>query len=181
MANRDVEGWMKSAKFIVGVYNVEDMIQIPGTRWIIGSGVINNGPGMADKFILKDYLHVFDAETETGRRVEPEEFAIQADKASFPDTTTPPDWETFSPHGIGLGKRDGDVITLYVVNHGVREAVEVFKIDVSGKRPHFPGSAASSPRRTASSMRWRGSGARTGSWSRRCLTPSTRRAPRRSR
>jgi hypothetical protein len=29
---RDVEGWMKSAHFIPGVYNVEDIIQIPGTR-----------------------------------------------------------------------------------------------------------------------------------------------------
>ncbi len=137
MATRDVAGWMKSAKFIFGVYNVEDMLQIPGTRWIVGSGVINNGPGMADKYILKDYLHLFDAETETGGRVEPEDIAIKADTASYPETTTPPDWETFGPHGIGLGARKGNVVTLYAVNHGVREAVEVFDIDVSGKRPHF--------------------------------------------
>jgi len=135
--DRDVEGWMKSAKFIVGVYNVEDMIQIPGTRWIVGSGVTTQGPGMEDKVITKDYLHVFDAKTETGRQVEPEEIAIRADKASYPETTTPPDWERFGPHGIGLGAKDGNVITLYAVNHGVREAVEVFKIDVSGKRPQF--------------------------------------------
>jgi len=137
MANRDVAGWMKSSKFIVGVYNVEDLIQIPGTRWIVGSGVINFGPGMEDKVITKDYLHVFDAETETGRQVEPEDIALMADKASYPETTTPPDWETFGPHGIGLGARKGDVITLYAVNHGAREAVEVFRIDVSGKRPRF--------------------------------------------
>jgi len=137
MANRDVAGWMKSARFIVGVYNVEDMLQIPGTRWIVGSGVIVYGPGMADRYILKNYLHVFDAKTETGGRVEPRDIAVKPDKAGYPQTTTPPDWETFSPHGIGFGARKGNVITLYVVNHGVREAVEVFKIDVSGNRPRF--------------------------------------------
>jgi len=137
MANRDVEGWMNSAKFIVGVYSVEDMLQIPGTLWIVGSGVTTQGPGMEDQVIRKNYLHLFDAKTETGRQVEPEEIAIRADKASYPETTTPPDWETFGPHGIGLEARKGNVITLYAVNHGTREAVEVFQIDVSGKRPRF--------------------------------------------
>jgi len=128
---------MKSAHFILGVYSVEDMLQIPGTRWIVGSGVNTQGPGMEDQVIRKNYLHLFDAETETGGRVEPEDIALKADKASYPATTTPPDWETFGPHGIGLGARQGDVVTLYAVNHGPREAVEVFKIDVSGKRPRF--------------------------------------------
>jgi len=135
--DRDVAGWMKSAKFIVGCYNVEDLVQIPGTRWIVGSGVTTQGPGMEDKVITKDYLHLFDAKTETGGRVEPGEIALKADKASYPETTTAPDWERFSPHGIGLGARKGSVITLYAVNHGAREAVEVFRIDVSGKRPRF--------------------------------------------
>lgn len=35
---RDVDGWMEPAHSILGVYNVKDMIQIPGTKWIIGSG-----------------------------------------------------------------------------------------------------------------------------------------------
>jgi len=135
--DRDVAGWMKSAKFIVGVYNVEDMLQIPGTLWIVGSGVNTQGPGMEDQVITKNYLHLFDARTETGGQVEPEEITIRADKGSYPETTTPPDWERFGPHGIGLGEKKGNVVTLYAVNHGAREAVEVFKIDVSGRRPRF--------------------------------------------
>lgn len=128
---------MKSAKFIVGVYSVEDMLQIPGTHWIVGSGVNTQGPGMEDQVIRKNYLHLFDAEKETGRQIEPEEIAIKADKVSYPETTTPPDWETFGPHGIAIGEKKGNVFTFYAINHGVREAVEVFKIDVSGKRPRF--------------------------------------------
>jgi hypothetical protein len=135
MATRDVDGWMRSARFVLGCYNVEDLLLIPGTRWIVGSGVINNGPGMSDKYNSKDYLHLFDAETETGGRVEPEDIALRPDTDSYPETTTPPDWETFGPHGIGLGARHGNVVTLYAINHGAREAVEVFTIDVSGKRP----------------------------------------------
>ena len=137
MANRDVAGWMKSVKFIVGVYSVEDMLQIPGTRWIIGSGVTTQGPGMEDKVITKNYLHVFDAETETVRYVDPTDMFILPDPVTYPDTTTPPDWERFGPHGIGLGERKGDVITLYVVNHGAREAVEVFKIDTFSDKTRF--------------------------------------------
>lgn len=133
----DTERWMKFAHFIVGVYNVEDMIQIPGTRWIIGSGLTTMGPGMADRVITKNYLHLFDAETETGDRVEAKDISIQPDTATYPDCTTPPDWDKLSPHGIGLGAREGDVITLYATNHGPREAVEIFKIDVSGEQPKF--------------------------------------------
>lgn len=133
----DVEGWMKSAKFIVGCYNVEDMLLIPGTHWIVGSGVITQGPGMEDKVITKDYFHVFDAKTETGGRLDSKDIAIKPNVKAYPETTTPPDWETFSPHGIGLGEKKGNVITLYAVNHGAREAVEVFNIDISKDFPRF--------------------------------------------
>jgi len=135
--DRDVDGWMKSANFILGVYNVEDMVQIPGTKWIIGSGVTSQGPGMNLRFLKKDYLHVFNAETETGGAVKGFDIKEAPDKARFPDTTTPPDWEVFGPHGIALGEQKGDKITLFAVNHGAREAVQVFEIDYSGDTPTF--------------------------------------------
>ncbi len=133
---RDAENWMKDANFILGVYNVEDMLQIPDTRWIVGSGLRAYNAGFVDNVIKKNYLHVFDAETETGRQIEPEEIAILPDTGTYPDCK-PPDWETFGAHGIALSERKGDVVTLYAVNHGGREAVEVFKIDVSGDYPRF--------------------------------------------
>ena len=132
--NRDVAGWMKSSKFIVGCYNVEDLVQIPGSPWIVGSGVTTQGPGINDKVITKNYLHIFDSNAETMRLVDPGSIFILPDAATYPETTTPPDWERFSPHGIGLGERKGDVITLYAVNHGAREAIEVFKIDAFSER-----------------------------------------------
>ena len=136
MANRTVDDWMKSAHFILGVYNVEDLIQIPGTRWIIGSGVTQMGPGMPDKVLKQDFLHVFDAEKETVHQVEPGEIHIRANTAAYPGST-PPDWGTFGPHGLGLGARKGSVTTLYAINHGVRDAIEVFEVHLTGQRPHF--------------------------------------------
>ncbi len=61
-SNITVGDWMKSAHFIDGCYNLEDMIQIPGTRWIVGSGLTTLGYGMADQVITKIYLHLFDAD-----------------------------------------------------------------------------------------------------------------------
>ncbi|MGD8316185.1 MAG: hypothetical protein PVH21_04515 [Myxococcales bacterium] len=74
--DRDVEGWMKSAHFIPGVYNMEDIIHIPETRWIVGSGLTTMGPGMDDPVIVKNYLHVFDAQTESVRRVASKDIII---------------------------------------------------------------------------------------------------------
>ena len=39
------------------------------------------------------------------------------------------------PHGIDVAARPDGVSELYVVNHGWRESVEVFEIDVAGARP----------------------------------------------
>ena len=134
---RDVEGWMQSANFIVGIYYAEDIIQIPGTRWIIASGLATQGPGMHYRYTKGNYLHLLDAETETGRAIQGEEYRIAPDTARFPDTTTPPNWDVFSPHGVGLSAREGDSVTLYIANHGDREAAEIFDIDVSGDNPVF--------------------------------------------
>lgn len=88
--DRDVEGWMESANFILGVYSAEDIVQIPGTKWIVASGLTTQGPGMDYRFTKKNYLHLFDAETETGGAIEGEQYKLKPDAKRFPDTTTPP-------------------------------------------------------------------------------------------
>ena len=127
---------MKGTKFILGVYNVEDLLQIPGTRWIVGGGITGYGPGFNDQVITKNYFHLFDVETETGERVDSYKIAIRPDRDTYPETT-PPDWETFSPHGISFGMQEGKTIKLYACNHGGRESVEAFEIDFSGDTPNF--------------------------------------------
>src|SRR6185437_14921033 len=49
--------------FICGVTNVEDLILVPNTKWVIGSG-------FTDQVTTQNYLHLFDTETETGAAVQ---------------------------------------------------------------------------------------------------------------
>ena len=116
-------------KFICDVRNVEDLLLVPNTKWVIGSG-FNWEPES------QNYLHLFNAENETGAAVQPFEIAIRPDTVAYPNCT-PPDWKTFGPHGLGLGATVGTHSVLYVVNHGGREAVEVFDVDVSRDGPRF--------------------------------------------
>ena len=43
--------------------------------------------------------------------------------------------DQFRPHGINLRPGSDSVHTLYVVRHGARESVEIFKVDVGGVTP----------------------------------------------
>lgn len=120
---------INGVSFICGVTNVEDLILVPNTKWVIGSG-------FTDQVTTQNYLHLFDSETETGAAVQPFEIAIRPDTKTYPDCA-PPDWQTFGPHGLGLGLTSGTRLVLYAVNHGGREAVEVFEVDLSEGRPRF--------------------------------------------
>lgn len=125
---------MNNEKYIIGVYNVEDILLIPGTKWVIGGGITSYGPGVNDCVITKNYFHLFNTETETGERVDSYGIEIAPDTATYPEVSMP-DWETFSPHGISFGQQTEHTIELYACNHGGREAVEVFIIDFSGDKP----------------------------------------------
>ncbi len=100
---------MASAKFLLGFYNVEDIIQIPGTRWIVGGGITCYGPYLCDKVITTGYWHLFDAETETGFRVDSSTIKIAADADRFPTTETP-QWAAFSPHGFVFYNQEATTI-----------------------------------------------------------------------
>ena len=131
---------MESAKYLWGFYNVEDIIQIPGTKWIVGGGITCYGPNFCDQVITTGYWHLFDAEAETGMRVTPSDIVISPEAGRFP-VTEPTDWPAFSPHGFGFYNQTDTTIEVYAASHanvnGGREAVEVFRIDYSGDIPTF--------------------------------------------
>lgn len=135
-----VKELMASAKFLLGFYNVEDIIQIPGTKWIVGGGITCYGPNFCDKVITTGYWHLFDAEAETGFRVDSSTIEIAPEADRFPVTETP-EWAAFGPHGFGFCGQEGDTIEVYAASHanvnGGREAIEVFRIDTSGDIPSF--------------------------------------------
>ncbi|KXX67631.1 hypothetical protein [Flammeovirga sp. SJP92] len=138
---KTVEQFMSNAKFNIGLYNVEDIIQIPGTNWIVGGGITCYGPNFWDKVITTGFWHLFDAEKETGFRVDSSTIEIAPEGDRFP-LATPPVWNAFSPHGFDFYNQTETTIEVYVASHKSatgesREAVEVFRIDYSKEIPTF--------------------------------------------
>lgn len=119
-----------SVSFICGVTNVEDFAPVPNSKWVIGGDLstASNPQG---------YLYLFDTKKRTASAVQPSEIAIRPDKTAYPDCPGPLDMKTFGPHGIDLTRTGGTHRVLYAVNHGGRESVEVFAVDLSGVRPKF--------------------------------------------
>jgi len=118
-----------NVRFICGVTNVEDLVPVPGTHWVIGSDLAAAGQ--------QGYLHLFDSTKDTASDVRPDAIAIKPDKSRYGECPGAPDWKIFGPHGLDLTRSGGEHRTLYAVNHGGRESVEVFSVDLTGKLPKF--------------------------------------------
>jgi hypothetical protein len=116
-------------KFICNAANVEDWAPVPGSHWVIGSDLAPAGQ--------QGYLHLFDTRNDTVADVQATDIAIRPDKTRYPDCPGPVDMKVFGPHGLDLTRSGGVHRTLYAVNHGGRESVEVFAVDLSGAKPSF--------------------------------------------
>jgi hypothetical protein len=113
--------------FLCGPVAAEDLVRVPGTHWIIGSGMVEKGgPGR---------LHLIDAAKKAWEILYPganpqNEF----DAKSYASCPGAPDAKTFGAHGIAIHDDGHRTATLLAVNHG-REAIEVFKLDAAGAKP----------------------------------------------
>lgn len=113
--------------FICGAERPEDVARIPDTRWLIFSGFAD-GAG----------LKLVDTRTRALRRWyegTPEQIARDAQR--FGDCTSPPDPAVFNTQGLSLRTIQAGQHDLYVVNHGGRESIEVFRIDAADDEPHL--------------------------------------------
>lgn len=119
----------KGVHFICGVTNVEDFAPVPGTKWVIGSD-------LSTASAPQGYLYLFDTTKRSVAAVQPTEIAVHPDTKTYPDCPGPADWKLFGPHGLDLAGHGAHRV-LYAVNHGGREAVEVFDVDLSGATPKF--------------------------------------------
>jgi len=108
-------------EFVCGATNAEDLVLVPGTNWIIASGMAA-GSG----------FHLIDAATGSGSVLATR---AQADASMYPQCSTPPAAGEFESHGLSIRQTGGRAAKLYVVGHGAREAIEVFDVDASGARP----------------------------------------------
>lgn len=108
------------ATFVCGPKNPEDLVLVPGTPWVLSSGMAE-GAG----FYLVD-----------SRTGEWSVLAYQSRRdASFASCPAAPSPQTLNTHGLSIRASGAGQAKLYVVGHGAREAIEIFDVDSRGAKP----------------------------------------------
>lgn len=103
--------------FICGLANVEDMLPVNGGRWLVAGSYKTGSAG----------LYLIDPAAKTARDV-----ALSVGKPDPIYAGCPaPDLKGLQTHGLDAVPGAGGVTTVYAVNHGGRESVEVFRLDAA--------------------------------------------------
>ena len=111
--------------FVCGPRNAEDLVLVPGTKWIISSGMAADAA-----------LYLIDSQHKTWTELYPADAPrARQDLKTYGACPGSPDPNTFVTHGLNLRPGVGGHSTLYVVAHGGREAIEVFDVDANGEVP----------------------------------------------
>ncbi|MGD2168078.1 MAG: hypothetical protein PVF63_08225 [Gammaproteobacteria bacterium] len=111
--------------YICGPENAEDLVAVPGTRWVIASAM---RPGTG--------LYLIDSRSKDWSVVYPGDVALaRQDMSTYGNCPGSPDPNTLITHGLNLRPGRNGHSTLYAVSHGAREAIEVFDVDADGNRP----------------------------------------------
>lgn len=107
-------------QFICGMHGPEDLVQVPGTRWIIASGG-SEGTN----------FHLIDSVSRKWRKL-----AFTVPGGPMPShCPKAPDPATLQTHGLHIRASSRGRAMLHVVGHGAREAIEQFEVDSSGDAP----------------------------------------------
>jgi hypothetical protein len=107
-------------QFVCGLRNAEDLVMVPGTRWIIASGGANG-----TNFFLIDSV---------SRAWRALPFSARAGSVSS-QCPRAPEPATLQTHGLHIRPIGRGRAVLHVVGHGAREAIEQFQIDSTGDAP----------------------------------------------
>jgi len=111
--------------FVCGLKSAEDLVHLPGTKWIVASSMVAGGS-----------LYLVDAQRKTWTALYPGDAPrTQHDKETYGACPGAPAAGSLVSHGLNLRPGSEGQSTLYVVGHGGREAVEVFDVDASGDAP----------------------------------------------
>lgn len=113
--------------FVEGPVNAEDIAAVPNSRWLIASGFV------IDPVKESGNLYLIDREMRTSTALHPGRIEVRP--AGPPYLEAPPDFATWSTHGVHLREERAGLHTLYVVHHGSRESIELFEVDARGDEP----------------------------------------------
>ncbi len=112
--------------YLCGPANAEDLALVPGTRWMITSG-------MTSPSVPTGHLYLVDTKARSWKALAPN--MTGPAWAPYLRCPGPMDADKLVEHGLALRPGAGGKHTLYVVNHGGRESVEIFEVDATGAEP----------------------------------------------
>ena len=111
--------------FICGGENPEDVVLVPDSARLLAGGM-KAGSG----------LHLIDTPTKTVTNLYPADAPNSAqDQTTYAGCPSPLDPAQANLHGLSIRQTDTDRYTVYAVNHGGRESVEVFDLDTHTATP----------------------------------------------
>jgi hypothetical protein len=110
-----------NVEFVCGPKNAEDLVLVPGTKWIVASGMAA-GAGF---YLIDSSSGAWSTLSTQARH----------DAAAYPSCPSAPAPAELETHGLNIRAGARGRSTLYVVGHGTREAIEVFDVDAAGERP----------------------------------------------
>jgi hypothetical protein len=103
-------------------FGTEDMLQIPGTRYILTGGTMGRGGG----------YQLLDTDSKTSRTIE---VTLKPDAAMYPGCPAP-DLAKLNAHGTALRPtRTQGLYAYYTVTHSPFESVQVYSLDARGALP----------------------------------------------
>lgn len=105
--------------FVCGLINVEDFLPVAGGRWLVGGSFQAGSAGL--------YLIDTGAKTAKGATIS---LASKPDPL-YADCPAPPDLKKLTTHGLDVAEGRGGVATVFAINHGGRESVEVFHLNAA--------------------------------------------------
>src|ERR1700674_5550287 len=117
-----------NVRFICDQVGPEDLARVPGSDWVLSSGMAANGAIRLINVRDRTTTALFPTAT-------PKERLDRKTYDSCPGPIDPAEKEKFRAHGLYLRAGRNSVHTLYVVHHGNRESIEVFELDARPKPP----------------------------------------------
>jgi hypothetical protein len=122
-------------RVIENAVNVEDLVATPDGRWVLTSSMkvgTHGGELYAIDAASRRVRHLYPAATDAAAAGGASTSASRADADCRNEVAA----KDFAPHGVNLRKGADGSLTLYVVNHGARESVELFSVAVDA--PNSP-------------------------------------------
>jgi hypothetical protein len=132
-ASYGIDRQKKKSMEFVGAHHPEDLVRIPSSSWLVASSMsVDRGKGAPG-----GGLYLVDTQSRTAEEVDKAEALHGIQRGAFSNCPGPPAEDLFAAHGLAIQKTKNGSSRLLAVNHGGRESVEVFDIEMTSKLPRL--------------------------------------------